>query len=474
MNEIIDKDLKIDEKFYNELSKLNDWNKDFFKKTGRNRKSYVVTYGCQMNDHDSEKIAWMLEKMGYESTDIEEDADLLVFNTCAIRDNAEQKVYGKVGSYKTNQLENPELKLILCGCMMQMDNIRETIEKSYNHVNVVFGVHNLHKLPELLLKNIEKDEIIVDVLEDSMDIVEGMGTNRSEPFKGYVNITFGCNNFCTYCVVPYARGREISRKPEHIMEEVKELASNGCKEITLLGQNVNSYGKTLEGKPTFTDLLEKVNNIDGIKRIRFMTSHPKDISEELIAAFGKLDNLSKHLHLPVQSGNNEILKNMNRGYTREDYIEKIKKLREVCPDISISTDIIVGFPGETEEQFLDTLSLIEEVEYDFVYNFIYSLREGTKAADMDNHIDYDCKHDRFERLNKSINRIIFEKNKEYEGKVVDVLVDSVSKNDDSMLSGRSDDFKLVHFSGIKKLIGEIVPVRIEEASTFSMTGKLIK
>ncbi len=463
----------IDKNFWDSINKIKEKNDEYYKRTGKQKTSFIRTYGCQMNEHDSEKISWILELMGYKPTTEESEADFLIYNTCAIRENAELKVYGKVGSLKTIKEQNPNLKIAVCGCMMQLDEIRETIEKKHQHVDVIFGTHNIDKLPILFNKHLNEDRPIIDILEDNLDLVEGLNNNRESDYKAYVNIIFGCNNFCTYCVVPYTRGREISRKPDDILEEIKELAKNGYKEIMLLGQNVNSYGKTLNNDYSFTDLLTDINEIDGIERIRFMTSHPKDLSDELINAYGSLDKLSNHLHLPIQSGSNNVLKRMNRNYTREDYLEKIKKIREVKPDISITTDIMVGFPGETEEDFKDTVELIKEVEFDFVYNFIFSLREGTKAENMDNQLSYEVKHKRFEKLSSEINQIILKNNEKLIGKEIRVLVEELSKNDDNKMSGRTDDFKIVHFQGDESLIGKMVLVEITGAKTFSMEGKLI-
>lgn len=472
-NKNTDVDKYNDEDFWNSVKKIKKMNDDYYKETGRRKTSLTVTYGCQMNEHDSEKIAWILELMGYEATNDEEKADFLVYNTCAIRENAELKVYGKVGSLKTVKEDNPDLKIAVCGCMMQLDEIRNTIETKHKQVDLIFGTHNIHRLPILFEENLRTNKQVVDILDDNLELIEGLDNNRQSTYKAYVNIMFGCNNFCTYCVVPYTRGREISRAPEDIIKEVKELADDGYKEIMLLGQNVNSYGKSLNQNYTFTDLLTEIDQIDGIERIRFMTSHPKDLSEELIAAYGKLNNLSNHLHLPIQSGSNDVLRRMNRNYTREQYLKNIRKIREVKPDISITTDIMVGFPGETEEDFQDTVDLIREVEFDFVYNFIFSLREGTKAEEMDDQLAYEVKHRRFEELSNVINEIILKNNKKLIGKELRILVEEVSKTDPNKMTGRTDDFKLVHFEGDSSLIGEIVTVRISDAKTFSMEGSRI-
>lgn len=439
-----------------------------------NKKKYLIkTYGCQMNEHDSEKISWILENMNYEETEDLEEADFIIYNTCLIREKAELKVYGNLGSLKPLKEKNPELMIAVCGCMMQREEVREVILSKHEHVDLIFGTHNIHKLPQLINSFLQTGKTVVDILEDTKEIVETIDANRKYSYKAFINIMYGCNNFCTYCVVPYTRGRELSREPDKILNEIKELAKSGYKEITLLGQNVNSYGKTLGTEYNFSDLLKDINKIDGIERIRFMTSHPKDLSDELIKCYGTLDKLSNHLHLPIQSGSNKILKAMNRKYTREDYLKIIKKLKKVAPDIAITTDLIIGFPGETEEDFQQTLSLVREVEFDSAYTFLYSIREGTVAAKMDNQIDYKIKHDRFQRLSDTLNDIALEKNEELMGKTVKALVEEISKNNPDTLTGRTSEFKLVHFKGDKSLIGSIVNVKIENVKTFTLEGVLV-
>ena len=439
-----------------------------------NKKTYYTeTYGCQMNEHDTEKISWILENMDYIKTDDINVADLIIYNTCAIRENAELKVYGKIGSLKKLKRLNPDLIIGICGCMMQREDVRKIITTKHKHVDLIFGTHNIHKLPQLIKNHLQTGETIVDILEDTREIVEDINYNRTYSYKGYVNIMYGCNNFCTYCVVPYTRGRELSREPENIIEEIKSLAKGGCKEITLLGQNVNSYGNTLGYDYTFPMLIKNINEIEGIERIRFMTSHPKDISDELIESYAKLDKLSAHLHLPVQSGSNKVLKEMNRKYTKEDYLLIINKLKKAVTDITITTDIIVGFPGETEEDFLETLDLVKEVEFDSAFSFLYSIREGTKAAKMEEQIDYKVKHDRFQRLSDTMNEISLKKNQELIGKNLRVLVEEVSKNNPNVLTGRTEGFKIVHFEGDGSLIGSIINVEIDKASTFTLTGTII-
>lgn len=437
------------------------------------KKYLISTFGCQMNEHDSEKIAWILEGMGYISTDDREEADIIIFNTCAVRKSAEDRVFGQLGELKELKRRKPNIVLGLCGCMMQREDIRTYFLSKHKHIDLVFGTNNIHKLPQLLQRHMETGEVIVDIIEDTREIEESIHANRKYSYKSFVNIMYGCNNFCTYCIVPYTRGREKSREPEDIINEIMELASNGTKEVTLLGQNVNSYGKTLEYEYTFTDLLRDINNIDGIERIRFMTSHPKDLSEELIKAYGQLDKLCPHLHLPVQSGSNSILKSMNRKYTREDYLAQIKKVRDINPNIAITTDIIVGFPGETDEDFNDTLGLVKEVGYDSAFTFLYSIREGTIAAKMEDQVPEEIKHKRFQQLLDTLHPIGLELNEKLLGTVQDVLVEEISKNDSTVLSGRASNSKLVHFKGSEDLIGKIVKIKINSVKTFTLEGKLI-
>lgn len=439
----------------------------------KSKKYTIVTYGCQMNEHDSEKISWILENMGYIWTDDKEDSDFIIYNTCLVRENAELKVYGQLGALKDLKRKNPDLILAVCGCMMQREEIRNIILRKYRHVDIIFGTGNIHKLPQLINRYHQSNETVVDVVEDNREIVENIDANRKYSFKAYVNVMYGCNNFCTYCIVPYTRGRERSREPENIIEEVRSLAERGYKEITLLGQNVNSYGKTLSYDYTFANLLEDINKIDGIKRIRFMTSHPKDLSDELIEAMASLDKVCEHLHLPIQSGSSRILKVMNRKYTKEDYLKLVEKIRNRIPDIALTTDIIVGFPGETEEDFNETLELVKKVEYDSAFTFLYSIREGTIAARMENQIPDDIKQERFQRLLDTLYPIFYKKNLKYQDKVVEVLVEEVSKNNEKVLTGRTRHGKLVHFEGDKKLIGQLVDVKIDNVKTFTLEGHII-
>lgn len=437
------------------------------------KKYMIQTYGCQMNEHDSEKISWVLEGMNYVPTNNRDECDLIIYNTCAVRKTAEEKVYGQLGELKELKRKNPNLIICVCGCMMQTEEAIKIITSKYRHVDIIFGTNNIHKLPQLINTYEKTGETIVDIIEENKEIDESINANRKYDYKAYVNIMYGCNNFCSYCIVPYTRGRERSREPENIIKEITELAKFGCKEVTLLGQNVNSYGKTLDDNYSFVDLLRNINKIEGIERIRFMTSHPKDISDELIQAYGELEKLCDHLHLPIQSGSNRVLKMMNRRYTREDYLNKIRKIRQVLPNITLTTDIIVGFPGETKEDFDETLSLVKEVEYDSAFTFLYSVREGTPAAKMDTQIDDRVKHERFQKLLDTLHPISLKKNQILLNKSLKVLVEDISKNDPEILSGRTTGGKLVHFKGSKDLIGNIVDVKITNVKTFTLEGELI-
>ncbi len=436
-------------------------------------KYYIETWGCQMNEEDSEKLSGMLKAMSYTRTDIKEEASIIIFNTCCVRENAELKVYGNLGALKKLKQKNQDLVIAVCGCMMQQKGMADTIIDKYPFVDIIFGTHNAYKFPEYLNRVKQEGVRVKEIADKETEIVEGIPIDRESNIKAFVTIMYGCNNFCTYCVVPYVRGRERSRKPEDIEKEIKELISKGYKEITLLGQNVNSYGKGLEPAIDFAELLRRINNIEGLERIRFMTSHPKDLSEDVIYAIKDCDKLCEQIHLPVQSGSSRILKKMNRNYDREMYLELIRKIKNEIPNVGLTTDIIVGFPGETEEDFEETLSLIKEVEYDSAFTFIYSRRKYTPADIMEEQIDDHTKHDRFNRLVDVVNEISAKKNKEYEGKVVEVLVEGPSKNDASKLMGRTRTGKLVNFLGHKSSIGELVQVKITKAMSFSLMGEEI-
>lgn len=433
----------------------------------------ITTWGCQMNEHDSENIFGMLEKMGYGVTEEQSDADLIIYNTCAVRENAELKVYGNLHVLKKYKEKNPDLVIAVCGCMMQQPHVVEEIKNKYPHVNLVFGTHNIYKFPELLNTVIESDEAMYDIWDIDGRIIEGLPTQRKHDIKAFVNIMYGCNNFCTYCIVPYTRGRERSRNPEDIITEAKKLVEGGVKEITLLGQNVNSYGKTFEPQYPFHRLLEDMNNIEGLERIRFMTSHPKDISDELIDAIANLEKVCESLHLPVQSGSSRVLKEMRRHYTKEDYLSIIDKVKEKVDGIGLTTDIMVGFPGETEEDFAHTLDVVRKAQYDLAFTFLYSVRKGTVAENMDNHIDEDVKKDRFDRLLAVVNEAATKTAQSYQDKVVEVLVEGVSKKNPEYMMGRNRQNKLVNFKGTEDLIGKLVNVKITEPKSFSLNGEMI-
>ncbi len=439
----------------------------------------IVTFGCQMNEHDSENIAGMLENMGYIKNEERNSADVAIINTCSIRENADKRFFGTLGQLKKVKENNPEFVVAVCGCMMQQQHIVDKIKKTYPWVDLVFGTHNIHEFPKLLDNVVSEHEKIIDVWDTAGDIIEGLPTKRVYNFKSYVNITYGCNNFCTYCIVPYTRGRERSRKPTDIIGEIKKLVKSGVKEVTLLGQNVNSYGKNCNFKELFSDnvdfadLIMEIDRSTGIKRLKFMTSHPKDLSDKLIATYGMANSLCNSIHLPVQSGSSEVLKRMNRRYSREDYMTLIKKLRKVSPNIAITTDIIVGFPGESEENFMETMDLVEKVRFDSAFTFLYSIRKGTPAAEYENQIPEKIKHERFNMLVERMNQITMEINRTYVGKEELVLVEGESKRNSMFQTGRTGSGKIVNFRAGRDLKGEIVAVKIIESNTFSLIGELL-
>lgn len=457
---------------YIEMEKIE--NETYLKKTGKRKKVMITTYGCQMNEHDSEILLGMLERMEYIETNDVHEADLIIYNTCCVRENAELKVYGNLGHLKHMKEKNKDMRIVVCGCMMQQPHVVEEIKKKYAHVDLVFGTHNLHKFPQLLVNSNKSKKMIVDVWDEEGHIVEGLPSSRKYGLKAFVNIIYGCNNFCTYCIVPYTRGRERSRKSSDIVDEIKELVLNGTKEVTLLGQNVNSYGKTLDEDIDFAGLLYKVNEIEGLERIRFMTSHPKDLSYRLIEAMRDCDKVCEHAHLPVQAGSTRLLKKMNRNYTKEKYLETVYALKKEIPDVSITTDFIVGFPGETEEDFEETLDLVRKVEYDTAFTFLYSIREGTPAAKYTDQVPDNVKHARFDRLVDTLNDIIAEKNSKLKGSILEVLVEGTSKTDENKFMGRTRTSKLVNFTGPKDCIGKLVKVKITEPRTFSLNGEFIE
>lgn len=433
---------------------------------------HIITYGCQMNEHDSENIAGMLEALDYSHTPNPEEADVVVMNTCSVREHADKRFFGMLGQFKKQKKNNPDFIICICGCMPQQPHIVEEIRKSFSWVDIVFGTQTIAEFPNLLMERIHTGKKQFSIIANNEEIPEEKESKREFKHKALVNITYGCNNFCTYCIVPYTRGREKSRSLRAVKQEIINLVNDGVKEVMLLGQNVNSFRDT-DGN-NFAALIRALDEVEGLERIRFMTSHPKDLSDELIACFGDCKKLCHNIHLPVQSGSDEVLRRMNRHYNRQRYMEIVEKLRATCPDLSISTDIIVGFPGETEEDFLDTLSLVREVEYDSAFTFIYSPRVGTPAAKYDDQIPENIKHERFDRLVEEVNRCSAKKNSEYLGKIVTVMVDGPSKNDAGAWSGRTDTFKLVNFTSEEPLTeGQMVSVRITETKTFSLDGEKV-
>lgn len=443
------------------------------RKIGQGRQYMIKTYGCQMNVHDSETMAGMLELMGYQPTESEEEASVILINTCAIRENAEDKVFGEIGRLKTLKTEKPELILGVCGCMSQEESVVNRILQKHQHVDLIFGTHNIHRLPHLLREALFGKEMVVEVWSKEGDIVENLPKVREDGLKAWVNIMYGCDKFCTYCIVPYTRGKERSRRPEDVLAEIRELARKGYQEVTLLGQNVNAYGKDFTDREyTFAHLMDDVRQI-GIPRVRFTTSHPRDFDDHLIEVLAKRGNLVEHIHLPAQSGNSDILKIMARKYTREHYLELVRKIKQAIPDVVLTTDIIVGFPGETDEQFEDTLSLMREVEYDAAFTFIYSPREGTPAAKMKDDIPMEVKKERLYRLNQLQDEISRKKNEALRGRTVEVLVEGESKKNPDILSGRTRTNKLVNFRGPKHLIGQFVHVRIDEPLTWTLKGEWV-
>ena len=439
------------------------------RQAGRPLTFCVVTFGCQMNARDSEKLKGILERIGYVKAQ-EEEADFVIYNTCTVRENANLRVYGRLGYLHSLKKKNPHMRIALCGCMMQEPQVVEKLKKSYRFVDLVFGTHNIYKLAELLVQVFEQDSMVVDIWKDTDRIVEDLPVDRKYSFKSGVNIMFGCNNFCSYCIVPYVRGRERSRRPEEILKEIGSLARDGVKEVMLLGQNVNSYGKNLPEPMSFAALLRKAAEIPGIRRIRFMTSHPKDLSEELIRAMAETPKVCPHLHLPLQSGSTRILEKMNRRYTKEQYLELVGRLRKAMPDISLTTDIIVGFPGETEEDFLETLDVVEKVRFDSAFTFLYSRRTGTPAASMEDQIPEEVMKDRFDRLLKRVQDIARECCARFQGQTKDVLVEQVNEQDPTLVTGRMDNNLLVHFPGEPSLIGRMVPVHLDSCRGFYYLG----
>lgn len=440
------------------------------KEIKKGSKYFINTMGCKLNENDSEKMAGMLENMGYIETNCVDDANLVLFNTCCIRENAEEKVFGKLGELKNLKKKND---MIICfgGCMSQEPHIIEKIKTSYSQVDIIFGTHNFYKFPEMLYKKIQERKKVIDVWDIDGEVIEGLPIKRMDDNSALVTIMNGCNNFCSYCIVPYTRGRERSRNPKDILREIEQLAKEGFKEIMLLGQNVNSYNGG--DNYNFANLLRDIDKIDGIDIVRFMSPHPKDFKDDVIDAIKDSKSVCKVIHLPLQSGSSNVLNLMNRKYTKESYLNLVKRIREKIPDVTFTTDIIVGFPGETEEDFKDTLDVIEKVRFEQVFMFIYSVRKGTKAETMPNHVPEEIKSERFNRLKVLADKITEEENKKYVGTVQKVLVEGVSKNNDNFLTGRTKSSKVVNFAGDKKLIGKEVEIRIVSEHIWYLKGEII-
>ncbi len=439
---------------------------------GRPMTFCVTTFGCQMNARDSEKLRGILLQIGYLEA-AEDEADFVIYNTCTVRENANTRVYGRLGQLKPKKKTNSYMKIALCGCMMQEPEVVEKLKTSYKFVDLIFGTHNIYKFAELIVATYESGRTVIDIWQDTDKIVEDLPNERKYAFKSGVNIMFGCNNFCSYCIVPYVRGRERSREPKAIIREIERLVADGVTEIMLLGQNVNSYGKNLEQPLSFAELLQQIEQIEGLKRIRFMTSHPKDLSDDLIRVMGESKKICKHLHLPVQSGSSLILQKMNRHYTKEQYLELVDKIRKAVPDISLTTDIIVGFPGETEEDFQETLDIVRKVRYDSAFTFIYSKRTGTPAAVMEDQVPEDVIKARFDRLLSEVQTIAAEVCAVHEGTTQEVLVEAVSEHDPGMVTGRLSNNLLVHFAGDESMIGQYVDVKLSECKGFYYLGEKV-
>lgn len=444
---------------------------DKVKNIGHHKKYYILTYGCQMNVHDSENISAIMENMGYISTDQMDDANVIILNTCAIRENAHNKVMGMLGRIKHLKETKKDIITIFCGCMAQEENVAKTLKEKYKWVDIVMGTHNIHKLPQYLEEVMEDGNQEFEVYSIEGDVIEGLPVKRDSKYKAWVNIMYGCDKFCTYCIVPYTRGKQRSRMPEDIIEEVKDLIKEGYLEVTLLGQNVNAYGKDLDINYGMKNLLEDVAKT-GIPRVRFVTSHPWDFTEDMIKVISKYENIMPYIHLPIQSGSDRILAKMNRRYTKEEYINLFKTIKKYIPNCSISTDIIVGFPGETKEDFQDTLDVVKKLKYDLAYTFIYSKREGTPASSMPDSVSSAEKKERLQTLNELINKYAKENNLKYQDKVVDVLIEGHSDKFDNLM-GYTDTMKLVNIKGDKKYIGKIVKVKITDVKTWSLDGEII-
>ena len=460
------------ERQYYFIKKVQEYVKAQSEKLGRPLTANITTFGCQMNARDSEKLSGILREAGYVETE-SEDADFVIYNTCTVRENANLRVYGRLGVLHGYKKKNPNMKIALCGCMMQEATVVEKLQKSYRFVDLIFGTHNIFKFAELLAMTLESDRMIIDIWKDTDQIVEDLPNERKYAFKSGVNIMFGCNNFCSYCIVPYVRGRERSREAKDIVREIEALVKDGVVDVMLLGQNVNSYGKNLEQPMTFAELLREIEQIDGLERIRFMTSHPKDLSDDLIEVMANSKKICPHLHLPLQSGSSRILKAMNRRYDKEKYLALAKKIRERMPDIALTTDIIVGFPGETEEDFQETLDVVRQVRYDSAFTFIYSKRTGTPAAVMEDQISEDVVKDRFDRLLKEVQTISKEMAERFTGNEETVLVEEKNSQMDGYVTGRLGNNHVVHFEGSEELIGKLIRVRLDECRGFYYMGTML-
>jgi tRNA-2-methylthio-N6-dimethylallyladenosine synthase len=458
---------------YYYMAKCRELVREFELKNARRPTAFTQTFGCQMNARDSEKLSGILRSAGFAEADSEE-ADFVIYNTCTVRDNANQRVFGRLGVLNGCKKKNPQMKVALCGCMMQEDLVIRKLQKSYSFVDLVFGTHNLYKFAELLYRCYTEKGMLVDIWKDTDKIVEDLPVERKYPFKSGVNIMFGCNNFCSYCIVPYVRGRERSRAPEEILREIRTLAADGVKEVMLLGQNVNSYGKEPKGTEfmTFPELLREVEKVEGIERIRFMTSHPKDLSDELIQVMKESKKICRHLHLPLQSGSTRILERMNRRYTKDSYLALAEKIRREIPDISLTTDIIVGFPGETGEDAEDTIDVIRKVQFDNAFTFVYSRRTGTPAAVMEQ-VPEDKVRENFDRILACVQETARERVKRFEGQTLPVLVEEINEQDASFVTGRLSNNTVVHFAGDGSLIGRIVDVKLKRCEGFYYIGELM-
>lgn len=458
---------------YYYMAKAKKMVEEITRQLGRKPTFCVTTFGCQMNARDSEKLSGILKEIGYEDNGADEKADFVIYNTCTVRDNANQRVYGRLGALSNYKKKNQHMKIALCGCMMQEDTVIEKLKKSYRFVDLIFGTHNIFKFAELVCNMLENEDMIVDIWESTDQIVEDLPIVRKYPFKSGINIMFGCNNFCSYCIVPYVRGRERSRTPEDIIREIEMLVADGVIEIMLLGQNVNSYGKTLDEQITFAQLLQRIEKIEGLERIRFMTSHPKDLSDELIAVMRDSKKICRHLHLPLQSGSTRILERMNRRYTKQQYIDLALKIRREIPDISLTTDIIVGFPGETDEDVDDTIDVIRKVGYENAFTFIYSKRTGTPAAAMEDQVPEEDVKRNFNRVLETVQEVSKNRAVVYTGREVEVLVEEQNEHDESLLTGRMSNNTMVHFKGDISLIGTIQKVYLDECHGFYYIGHKI-